>query len=254
MSVKGNIFNIQRFSVHDGPGIRTTVFLQGCSLACWWCHNPESRKLHPPIHGMSENYQTMDALTLRDELLKDQAFFDESAGGVSFSGGEPLVQFKFLRHALQVCKEAGIHTVVDTTAYASEKRILEILPLTDLFLVDVKLIDPVLHLKYTGISNSEIFSNLQLLLEKKARVWVRIPIIPKITDTKENLREIVLFLKNHNFNQQINLLPYHKIAMAKYERLHIPYLMNGTPEPDHQHMQKISTYFQSHGYTTKIGG
>lgn len=253
MSVTGNIFNIQRFSVHDGPGIRTTVFMQGCPLSCWWCHNPESHHFHP-AKDLNPALQMLHAKELTDEILKDRPFFDESGGGVSFSGGEPLAQFNFLKQALQLCKNAGMHTVVDTSAYASAKRIEELLPVTDLFLVDLKLIDPLMHLKYTGISNAEILDNLQFLLEQKAGLWIRIPIIPGITDTKNNLSGIAAWLKKHKFKQQINLLPYHKIAMAKYTRLHIPYRMNGTREPGADRMQEILAYFKTFGFDVKIGG
>lgn len=254
MSLKGNILNIQHFSVHDGPGIRTTVFMQGCSLTCWWCHNPESRPFAALDESDSSKIQTLDKESLMNEILKDQTFFDESGGGVSFSGGEPLAQSGFLKQVLQNCHENGIHTVVDTSAYVSRKIILDVLPFTDLFLFDLKLMDPLQHIKFTGVSNTEILENLQLILSKKAKVWIRIPIIPGITDTKTNLEEIVSFLIKYEFQDQINLLPYHKIAEAKYARLNIPNLMNGTKIPDTEQMKRIASYFVNFGFNVKIGG
>jgi len=254
MSTIGNIFNIQRFSVHDGPGIRTTVFMQGCSLSCWWCHNPESCSFQPATSQGFNSSSAFDADELVSELLKDQPFFDESGGGVSFSGGEPLAQADFLSQVLKRCKEVGLHTVVDTTGYASQKQLEEILPQTNLFLYDLKLMDNKQHLKYTGVSNKEIVKNLKFLLQNKAKVWIRIPIIPGITDTKTNLGQIATLLKNYNFEQQINLLPYHEIAEAKYDRLQIPFRMKETKTSDNNHMKIIADYFESYGFSVKIGG
>jgi len=194
MSSTGIIFNIQRFSVNDGPGIRTTVFMKGCPLRCWWCHNPEGIGFEPEVNGRTGigNYYTVDELF--EKIVKDRIFYEESEGGVTFSGGEPLSQIDFLTKILDKCNSTGVHTVVDTSGYVNKTLLKEITDKTDLFLYDLKLMDPVQHLKFTEVSNTEILDNLGYLLSKKAEVIIRIPMIPEITATIENMKAIRDFL------------------------------------------------------------
>jgi len=254
MSKKGIIFNIQRFSVNDGPGIRTTVFMKGCPLSCWWCHNPESRQFGKQILNGRQMGEDYTAEQLLNEIEKDRIFYDESGGGVTFSGGEPLAQPVFLSEMLDICREADIHTAVDTTGYAGLDLIEKIGTRADHILYDLKLMDPVEHLKYTGISNTEILENLDYLLSNGSNVIIRIPLIPGITDTKENLDKILEFLSGYNKQPEVNLLPYHRIAEGKYHKYGIKYKMNGVNELTDDEIAKYKTLFEKAGFRVKIGG
>ncbi len=247
---EGYIFNLQRFSVNDGPGIRTTVFFTGCPLSCWWCHNPEGiRKVHAP--GLSKSH-TVESLL--GEIEKDRIFYDESGGGVTFSGGEPLTQSGFLFNILKACRDAGIHTAVDTSGYADKALIKKIMPFTDLFLYDIKLIDPVEHLKYTGISNYEILENLNYLIKSKAGVIIRIPLIPEITMTERNISLTIDHLSKCGALVEVNLLPYHRIADRKYENFGIINKMSPDSVLDENWVTQIRQRFEESGFITKIGG
>lgn len=221
----GYISNIQRFSIHDGPGIRTSVFFQGCPLNCWWCHNPECMAMT----GFSEkdNIEKMSVRGLMKEIMKDEAFYRESQGGVTFSGGEPLAQAGFLYEVLKEARDRKIHTAIDTSGYTDRHDISKIAWLTELFLYDLKLMDNDLHLKYTGVPNTLILENLKFLDETAKNIRIRIPLIPQITDTSDNIKAIIDFLKSLKQIYEIDLLPYHKTAEGKYQRLNIPYKLNG---------------------------
>jgi len=254
MDAKGFIFNIQRFSVHDGPGIRTTIFLKGCPLRCWWCHNPEGLGFEPEVNGKSEigNYLTIDELF--EEIIKDLVFYEESGGGVTFSGGEPLSQIDFLSGILEKCKSAEIHTTVDTSGYAIKSQLIKIIDKTDLFLYDLKLIDPIQHLKFTEVSNTEILENLDYLLSKEAKVAIRIPMIPEITATIENLSAVRDFLIKHDSRPSVYLLPYHRIAEGKYAKYGFENKMNGIRDLTEKEINECKLIFSNSGFDTKIGG
>lgn len=253
MSKQGVIFNIQRFSINDGTGIRSTVFLKGCPLSCNWCHNPE---------GISKDIQKLNGDTfgrkissedLFTELVKDQVFYDQSGGGVTFSGGEPLAQPAFLSEVLDLCKNIGIHTAVDTTGYANMDIIKSIASKVDLFLYDIKFINPRLHIKHTGVSNSEILENLEFLLLNEYNVIIRIPLIPGTTYTDQNLNEIIDYLNKFENKPEINLLPYHRIATGKYEKFNLKYKIKGK-ELTEDNISDTQKLFKQHGYNVKIGG
>lgn len=254
MSLTGIIFNIQRFSVHDGPGIRTTVFMKGCPLKCRWCHNPEGIDFKPVINYKTQigNYYAVEELF--NEILKDRIFYDESGGGVTFSGGEPLSQVDFLTEILGKCNSEGIHTAVDTSGYAGKNLFRKITGKTDLFLYDLKLMDPVQHLKYTEASNTEILDNLDYLLKIKAEVIVRIPMIPGITATSENMTAIRDFLIGYDTKPPVHLLPYHKIAEGKYDKFGLKYKMNGNRELTEEEIRENRLIFEKSGFDVKTGG
>ena len=206
MSNSGFIFDIKKFAIHDGPGIRTTVFLKGCVMDCWWCHNPESQNLEPEkiIKVNQLNiHETIDRKVSVDEVLeeveKDRVFYEESGGGVTFSGGEALTQPEFLYSLLEKSKEKNIHTTLDTTGYVKWEILEKISNMVDLFLYDLKLFDDELHQKYTGVSNKLILENLLKLDANKNKIIIRIPIIPTLTDTEGNLEQLAIFIKNLNF-------------------------------------------------------
>jgi len=254
MSSNGTIYNIQHFSVHDGPGIRTTVFFTGCPLTCWWCHNPESRSAEIEHMNGSTIGKTYTVQELFDILKKDIIFYDQSGGGVTFSGGEPVSQVDFLSEILKLCHANGIHTAIDTSGFADQGSFAKILPDTDLFLYDLKLMDPDLHKKYTSVSNICILKNLDFLLRNKARVIIRIPLVPEITNTEINIGLVQEFLGKYHPLPEINLLPYHRTAVGKYEKLNIKSKMTGSRELTKHEIENTLQLFRSSGHQVKLGG
>ncbi len=249
------IFDIERNSYVDGPGIRTTVFFKGCNLHCAWCHNPESQSSKPQMmfyknkctgcgkckekchHDLEicelcgkcvlfcpndareicgKEYRIDEVLK---EVLKDKAFYDTSGGGVTFSGGECMLQIDFLEEILKECKKNGIHTAVDTAGHVPYERFEQILPYTDLFLYDVKCFDSEKHRQYTGVGNELILANLKRLLKIDKSVWVRIPIITDFNDTKDEMVKLKDFLNSARAPEKIELLPYHAMGEHKYGAL-----------------------------------
>lgn len=265
--MQGIIFDIKRFAVHDGPGIRQTVFFKGCPLTCWWCHNPESRarkiqycqrerKIGQKSIAQTEQVgREISASLLLAEIEKDVPYFDESGGGVTFSGGEPLLQNHFLLEMLKLCRQHDIRTAVDTTGYAPEKIFEQVLENTDLFLFDLKILDNQAHKKYTGVQNSLILKNFQRLCALGVAQIVRIPLIPTVNMSEKAISELIGYLEPKlPATQNVDLLPYHKIAGHKYERMQIENRMGNTPEPLTENVEKIKKRFEKHGFSVKIGG
>ncbi|NOQ27019.1 MAG: glycyl-radical enzyme activating protein [Bacteroidales bacterium] len=264
--MEGTIFDIKHFAIHDGSGIRQTVFFKGCPLNCWWCHNPESQEADPEKYMRVNKLEgkefkkeiTVGYKTTVDKLFEtisgDKIFFEESDGGVTFSGGEPLMQANFLYEIIKKCKQNGIRTCIDTTGFASIKTIEKIAEVADLFLFDIKLIDNILHQKYTGIPVDEILRNLRWLDENKKNVILRFPVIPEITNTKKNISEIKSFIKSLKNINRIDLLPYHNISNGKYERFKKENKMKDTsPLSDHE-MESLKSEFEEIGFIVGIGG
>lgn len=298
--ISGLVFSVMRFSLHDGPGIRTTVFLKGCPLRCEWCHNPESQVSLPeimfaaercircgdcveacPEHAIEWNdgpirhaeacrrcgrcaeaclsgaRQFIGKQMLVPELVKvicrDLVFFDESGGGVTFSGGEPLMQPDFLETALEACGRKGIHRVVDTCGYAAKDVLLRISRNVDLFLYDLKLMDPAKHRQFTGVSNELILENLATLAEGSVPLRVRIPLVPGVNDDDQNVAESLRFLAGLGL-RQVELLPYHNIGKEKYARLQLQYRMEEVAPPGTERMEEIADLFRSEGFAVHSGG
>jgi len=245
-TMKTIIFDIERNSYVDGPGIRTTVFFKGCNLRCKWCHNPESQ--NPKKEILFYKNKCTDCgrckdLTVDDEnficfndakeicgkeytvdevlkeVVKDKTFYETSGGGVTFSGGECMLQIDFLSGILKKCKENGIHTAVDTAGHIPWESFEKVLPYTDLFLYDIKTMDNDLHKKYTGVENILILKNLSKLLKKEVCVWIRVPVIPTVNDTEEEMKNIKAFFEGYGYPEKIELLPYHAMGEHKYEAL-----------------------------------
>jgi len=265
--MKGLIFDIKRYAVHDGPGIRTTVFFKGCPLHCPWCHNPEGiRKeveevvtVHKmdgkdfPVKEKVGRWMTVEEVMR--EINKERMFMEESGGGVTLSGGEPLWQVTFLEDLLRSCKKAGIHTALDTTGYASRKTIVQIMDITDLFLYDIKHMDDQVHIEYTGVSNKPVLDNLSFIAGHKKNIFIRIPVIPTINDDKENLSRMIDFLiPLASAIQEVDLLPYHAMAIHKYKKFHMENGMIGIPEPSEEEMNEIMSWFEQAGFKVNIGG
>ena len=246
MSVKGTVFNIQRFCVNDGPGIRTTVFLKGCPLSCVWCHNPESQRFEPEIlfykdkctgcgrckcvtaadrdfvcfNGAKEICgKTVSANEVTAEVLKDKPFYENSGGGVTLSGGEPLAQYDFSLELLKKAKENGIHTAIETCGYAEKSKILEIAKYVDLFLFDCKETDQELHKEYTGFDNKIILENLKALSDAGSKIILRCPIIPGFNDRAEHFKGISETAEKFIGIEHIEIEPFHPLGESKYSAL-----------------------------------
>ena len=240
------IFDIQRNSFVDGPGIRTTVFFKGCNLRCAWCHSPESQNFQKEMlfyknkcvgcgncEGVSVDNADFCCLYNAKEICgkeytpqevfeiicKDKLFYDTSGGGVTFSGGECMLQIDFLCEILKKCKENGIHTAVDTAGNVCWESFEKILPYTDLFLYDIKVMNEEKHKEYTGVKNDLILENLKKLLEADIPVWVRIPVVCGVNDSEEEMKRIGDFFEKNGYPQKIELLPYHAMGDGKYQAL-----------------------------------
>jgi pyruvate formate lyase activating enzyme len=188
------------------------------------------------------------------EIEKDRIFFDESGGGVTFSGGEPLMQPEFLKALLEQCQQEELHTVLDTSGYVVPEIFDAVLDDVDLLLYDLKLMDDALHCRYTGVSNALILENLQKLSRQGKPLWIRFPVIPGITDTQKNILDILDCISNIQSIEQINLLPYHRIGEGKYQRFLLENKMAGVLPPSKAQMQALKEQFEQHGFTVKIGG
>ncbi len=266
--MKGLIFSVKRYSIHDGPGIRVTFFMKGCPLGCLWCHNPEGISPAPEtvtrVNRVGENefriseivgkYYSIDDIL--EILKKEQVFMNQSNGGVTFSGGEPLLQTEFLLEALIACKANGYHTAVDTSGYSSAENFKSVIPYTDLFLFDLKHINNIRHNELTGVSNTIILGNYKLLVNCGKDIMIRVPVIPGYNDDAENMektRNLIDSTKTGSL-KKISLLPYHKIGSSKYKRFNIPYRMDNAEQPSIERMKELKNYFEETGVKVKIGG
>lgn len=266
--MEGLIFSIKKYSIHDGPGIRVTFFFKGCPLNCIWCHNPEGISPVPETVilkrtvGGKEISRTeeLGRYYSVDELVeiadKERIFINQSGGGVTFSGGEPLMQAGYLLEALKTFKEKDYHTAVDTSGYSPAESMKAIIPYTDLFLFDLKHTDDLKHSSLTGVSNSRIKENWQILVDSGKDLIIRIPVIPGLNDSPDSLEAMKRFILGTKANslKQINLLPYHRTGSSKYKRLDIPYRMSDVRAPSRLRMKEIKGYFDSTGIKVKIGG
>lgn len=282
----GVVFNIQRFSIHDGPGIRTTVFLKGCPLRCFWCHNPEGLRPKPEVqftpsrcigcgacvaacprgaqalgpagrtfdldrcvnHGACVDVCYAEALQLTgkemsvaavaEELARDQPFYAASGGGVTLSGGEPFFQPEFALALLQRCKAAGLHTAVETSTYTRWRYLEAALPLVDLFMVDIKHLDPQKHKAATGVSNQLILENICRLADTGKPITFRIPVVPTVNATRADIRAIAEFVcglmharADGGAGIALELLPFHRLASDKYASLQMDHRAAGLETP-----------------------
>jgi pyruvate formate lyase activating enzyme len=252
--VTGIIFDIKRFAIHDGPGIRTTVFLKGCPLECWWCHNPESREREPAVHDGKLIGREIAVPELIATLERDRPFHDESGGGVTFSGGEPLAQPEFLLAALDACGESEFHRTVDSTGHAPADLLRRVAAETDLFLYDLKLMDPQRHLRYTGRELVPILENLRLLAELGIPVEIRVPVIPGLNDDAANFEATGRFAAELDNVTGLVLLPYHAMAMHKYERFGLERRLPETPAADPTALRIAAERIAAHGLNVRVGG
>ncbi len=253
----GRIFDIQRFSIHDGPGIRTIFFLKGCVLRCRWCCNPESQS--KDIEQMETNgkIKTVGRDVKVSELLetaeKDRIYYRRSGGGVTLSGGECLCQSDFSAAILRGCKEIGINTAVESTACASYDKIEKILPYLDYYLLDIKHADSAKHKEYTGVPNELIKENAKKIA-KRVKVTVRTPVIPGFNDTTDEISDIASFAAELSGVTEIHLLPYHRLGYDKYIGLGREYSMGDAALLTHEKINELKSAAEKSGLICKIGG
>ncbi|ACH39508.1 glycerol/1,2-propanediol dehydratase-activating enzyme, putative [Citrifermentans bemidjiense Bem] len=292
--INGTVFNLQRYSLHDGPGIRTTVFLKGCPARCWWCHNPESQSPLPEI-AFSQNLciacgacrpvcpnllsrescsgcgacadacptgarelvgRVMSVEEAMGSVLKDRFFYEDSGGGVTFSGGEPLSQPQFLKALLAACREEEIHTAVDTAGICAPESLLDIAPLTDLFLFDLKCAAPERHREGTGADHAAILENLERLGRAQARIWIRIPVVPGFNDSVKEMEALAALAARVHGVRQVWLLPYHGSWGAKPARfgLEAAQPAQEAMAPSQESLEHYARLFRDKGLDTRIGG
>ena len=288
----GIVFNLQRCSVHDGPGIRTTVFLKGCPARCPWCHNPESQSPNPELvtfpercvscgsctavcpHGTDPTRctacgtcvagcpadarqlagRTMTVAEVLDVVARDRVFYDESGGGVTFSGGEPFAQPRFLLDLLRGSRASGLRTAVDTCGFVARDVLLMAAPLVDLFLYDLKILDPLRHRDIIGLPLAPILENLDALAAAGANVWLRLPIVPGLTDDPAALAEAARIAQRNPAVRRVHLLPYHATGGGKFRRLGREYMLPHVAPPAATRMAELADVFRARGLTTCIGG
>ena len=297
------LFDIKRYSINDGPGVRVTVFFKGCPLTCKWCHNPESQSAKTQrlynkskcigcnscVEACPENALrlTPDGIVIEEDkctlcgkcaevcptnatemsgtdyteeeimtaVLKETNLMDSSGGGVTFSGGEPLMYAKDLKKLLVRCGEEGIHRAVDTSGHIKSDVIFDIMPHTDLFLYDIKQMDTTIHRKWTGVDNNLVLKNLKIISDNEKDYHIRIPLVEGVNTDDANITATIEFLKTLKHKPHVvGLLPYHNIASKKYEKMGKLYDETGMSEPSKERQQQILNLFVSNGFNAVIGG
>lgn len=301
MTFEGSVFNIQRFSIHDGPGIRTTVFLKGCNLRCAWCHNPESRSPRQEIQFFPQKCvlckkcievcpqgaftindagvklfdrsvcdgcglcvancyydalvyvaKTMTVEQVVEEVLKDADYYRTSGGGMTISGGEPMLQKDFIRAVYGQIHALGIHTALDTAAQVPWSELESVLPVVDLVLLDIKSMDSGVHRRWTGAGNVRILENARRLAASDVDLIIRIPVVPGVNATSENMDQTAAFLQDFPRLRYVELLPYHDMGMDKYASLGKEHAMVNFESPSTEHMIRLAESFHNCGVQVKV--
>lgn len=301
--IYGIVFNIQRFSIHDGPGIRTVVFLKGCPLNCLWCSNPESQETFPrilhdnrkcigcgactaicpnrAIKTENNGFKYIDPdkctlckkcievcyagaleligkrMTVDEVMLKvrqDRAFYNESGGGVTLSGGEPTIQYNFAEGILDKCINEGIDTALETCGFADWDILKKLIEKVDLVLYDIKHMNSKLHKSQTGQGNELILENARKISKLNKKMIIRVPVIPTYNDSEENIRDLMNFVHDLKTVNEVHLLPYHRYGRNKYTRLGWEYPLGDLPSPEQKKMEKLKAIGEKFGIITQIGG
>ena len=236
----GRIFDIQRYSIHDGPGIRTIVFLKGCYLRCRWCCNPESQEynIQELVRAGKTEIMGRDVTVgeLMDEISKDRVYYSRSGGGITLSGGECMAQPEFAEALLRACHEYGFNTAIETTAYASREVVERLLPHVDHFLMDIKHMDSRKHAEFTGKPNELIIDNARFISENARELIIRVPCVPTFNATPDEIAAIARFASSLEGVRELHLLPYHRLGQDKYTGLGRQYLMEGIEPPTNELM------------------
>ncbi|MBQ7900509.1 MAG: glycyl-radical enzyme activating protein [Clostridia bacterium] len=258
LDTKGRIFDIQRFSVHDGPGIRTIVFLKGCVLRCRWCCNPESQSYQIQQMVTDGKVKTIGRdVTVREVMetvVRDRNYYRRSGGGLTLSGGECLVQADFAAALLRAAKETGINTAIESTACAEYSKIQKLLPYLDTYLMDIKHINSQKHKEFTGMGNELILENAVKIARDAKQLTIRVPVIPTFNDTEAEILDIAKFAAALPGVSRIHLLPYHRLGADKYKGLDRPYSMGDVPLIPKEKIEKLKQIAESTGLLCMIGG
>ena len=258
---RGRIFDIQRYSVQDGPGVRTIVFLKGCMFRCRWCCNPEGQLYEPvtlrAMHGKDAKVagQDVTAGEIIDVVMKDAVYYARSGGGLTLSGGECLLQPEFALSLLRLAHDAGITTAIETTGYAEKEVLDKLLPHIDYVLMDIKHMDPEKHKKFIGKDNAKVLSNAPYIASHANSYTVRVPVIPTFNDTDAEIAAIARFAASMRETRAIHLLPYHRLGLDKYTALGRDYGMGTLPLIPDEKMRRLLTVAQeASGLYCQIGG
>lgn len=291
--MKGIVFNIQRFSINDGPGIRTTVFLKGCNNRCSWCHNPESLSIYPEMQFFSDRCigcgrclnscpngiqefkenkrvfhrnkcetcgecakacfsgaieisgKSMSAEEVMNEILQDKVYYENSKGGVTISGGEPLLQKAFTKEILMLCKDSNIHTTIQTAGNYNLEALKELLPYTDLIMHDLKAFSDEIHMKYVGCKAGKIKENIKGLAEMAIDLIIRTPVIAGINDSTVEIQNIALMIKDFKRLLYYELIPYHKLGVSRYTHLGMDYIFN-FEAPSKEKIEELAELAKKH--------
>ena len=258
LDVKGRIFDIQRYSIHDGGGIRTIVFLKGCPLRCKWCCNPEGQhyNVEKMTLGGKEKIVGQDVTVgeIIDIIERDRIYYRRSGGGLTLSGGESLTQPDFAVALLKTSKERGINTAMESTGFADFSVISRYLPYLDLYLMDIKHMNSAKHKEFTSQPNELILENARKLTDAGTRLIVRTPVIPTFNATKEEIGEIAKFASSLKGVTQMHILPYHRIGTDKYKGLGRDYSLTGIEPPSKELMNELLEVVNSYGLKGQIGG
>ena len=314
MSTSGIVFDVQRFSIHDGPGIRSTVFLKGCAFRCFWCHNPEGLRQGTEIrffpnrcagcgrcitvcpegaHTLQGDKHVfrreicracgrcaetcyagalelcgrrMTAEQVTVEVLRDRVFYENSGGGVTLSGGEPLLQRGFAREILERCKAEEIHTALQTAGCCGWDELAELLSVTDLIMIDIKHVDDEKHQAAVGVSNRQVLSNARRLMQADKAVVFRVPLIPTVNDTPEEIKNIAVFVselvrlrrrahpdrRSHTHAPWLELLPFHRLAAEKYRSLGLDYRAGGLEPPSREKIAQLAETAAAEGIAVRV--
>lgn len=255
--VKGRIFDIQKFSVHDGPGIRTIVFLKGCALRCKWCCNPESQNFkieEMTIDGKKKTVgRDVTVGEIIPEILKDRVYYRRSGGGLTLSGGETLLQAAFAQALLHAAKINGLNTAIESTGFAPFGVIEKILPYLDYYLMDIKHMNPQKHRAFTTQSNELILENAPKIAAR-VNLTVRVPVIPTFNDTAAEISDIAAFASTLPNVKEIHLLPYHRLGQDKYAHLGRSYELSALMPPEDEKMAELRAAAEKSGLICRIGG
>ena len=257
LKTRGRIFDIQRFSVHDGPGIRTIVFFKGCFLRCRWCCNPEGQEFGIQELTMNGKNKTVGQDISVEEVLdiveRDRAYYSRSGGGLTVSGGECLGQIDFLRDLLRGAKERGINTAIESTGFADYSKIEQLIPYLDVYLMDIKHMDSEKHKLFTTQPNERILENAKKIAQNFKKLIIRTPIIPTFNDTVEEVRAIARYTKSIGVDE-MHILPYHRLGRDKYYGLGRTYSMEEIEPPSKELMNQLLEVVKSEGLKGQIGG
>lgn len=258
LNVKGRIFDIQRYSIHDGPGIRTIVFLKGCALRCRWCCNPESQssEIETMIVKGKEKIIGKDVTVseVMEVVMKDMHYYKRSDGGLTLSGGECLLQPEFAAALLEAAHYNGINTAIETTAIAGFDTIERFIPHVDLFLMDIKHLDSAKHKEFTMQPNERILENAMKIAMSGSHMIIRVPVVPTFNDKPEEIRAIAEYAKALPGVEELHLLPYHRLGQDKYEGLNRSYALINIEPPTNEHMEMLKHEAEKSGLKVQIGG